>query len=1029
MEQVRIALLGGLDVVSPSGQQLMLPSRKAQALLAYLAFQPGQFHLRDGLAALLWGDASDARARHSLRQALTDLRRAMTPTAPEILLERVEGVALNPAAVEVDVARFVRLADEATPPSLEAATELYRGNLLLGIRVEQPAFEEWLTAQRERLKELALAALARLLAHQSKAGSVEPAIQTAVKLLALDPTQEAVHRMLMRLYARQGRRGAALRQYQLCVGDLARELSVEPEDDTKRLYQEILQSGSAATGAVVAPAPEPGTAETRFVGRTAELARLQQVLDETWRGEGRAVALLGEAGIGKTRLIGEIVAAARNRGARVLLGHAYETQQILPLGPWVEAIRAADVLGDAGHRADGVAPWRKELARLFPELGTTRPLTTPTSQDYLRLFEALAQLLAGMARVRPLVLVLEDLHWADEMSLRFLSFLSRRISGWTALLVVTAREEELPDVPLVQRVLTELDRDGRLVKVAVPPLSLEETSTLVETLAGSGTNAGTLAGLGQRIWRLSEGNPFTVVETVRALRETGPVETAALPPRVRDTIVARLERLSQAGQDLAAVAAVVGRACDFVLLRDATGMAAPEAAEAVEKLVARRVLHVVGEGLDFTHDRIRTVAYERLLPPRRRVLHAVVADAMEKRHAGRLDEVRDQLASHHARGGQTDRAVQHLVQLADHATLVYAYGQAADALGQAADHLRGSASLDNDRRLLDLILRQAFFLSILGRFGEIHDLLARERERLERVGDAALVGPYYFRLGLTHQNLGHFREAAESAERALAAARQRGDDATAGKAQYVLALASFYVGSLRRGVEYARAAIELLKPTDETHWLGLTYWVAGLLHTGIGQFDEALEATAAVAAIGDSTGDRRLQSFAAWVSGIALAGLGQHAAAVAACRRAVELAMDPISHALGSGWLGAVYVEAGNATEAVPLLESSVSDLLRVGLRHAAGRHAAFLAEALLLTGQREAALARAQEGLALCLETKFPLGAGVAERALARIAIASGAVDEGRRYLKAALERFVSIGALVEAARTRQALAELAER
>src|SRR3989441_2556685 len=182
--------------------------------------------------------------------------------------------------------------------------------------------------------------------------------------------------------------------------------------------------------------------------------------------------------------------------------------QTLPRGPWVEAIRAADVLGDAGHRADGVAPWRKELARLFPELGTTRPLTTPTSQDYLRLFEALAQLLAGIARVRPLVLVLEDLHWADEMSLRFLSFLSRRISGWTALLVVTAREEELPDVPLVQRVLTELDRDGRLVKVAGPAPSLVGTSTLVETLAGSGT----IAGLGQRIWRLSEGNPFTVVE-------------------------------------------------------------------------------------------------------------------------------------------------------------------------------------------------------------------------------------------------------------------------------------------------------------------------------------------------------------------------------------------------------------------------------------------------------------------------------------------------------------------------------------
>src|SRR5438132_1288998 len=341
MEQVRIALLGGLDVVSPSGQQLMLPSRKAQALLAYLAFQPGQFHLRDGLAALLWGDASDARARHSLRQALTDLRRAMTPTAPEILLERVEGVALNPAAVEVDVARFVRLADEATPPSLEAATELYRGNLLLGIRVEQPAFEEWLTAQRERLKELALAALARLLAHQSKAGSVEPAIQTAVKLLALDPTQEAVHRVLMRLYARQGRRGAALRQYQTCVAILERELGLEPEAETRQLYRELLQAPPPVAHAAhpLRRAENLTAPAAPLVGRAVEVAMLRERLAEAWKNHGAIGIIQGEAGIGKTRLIDSLVDEASDAGGHVLLGRGYESEQVLPLGPWVNALQ------------------------------------------------------------------------------------------------------------------------------------------------------------------------------------------------------------------------------------------------------------------------------------------------------------------------------------------------------------------------------------------------------------------------------------------------------------------------------------------------------------------------------------------------------------------------------------------------------------------------------------------------------------------------------------------------------------------
>jgi DNA-binding SARP family transcriptional activator len=1017
MARIRIALLGGLDVMAASGEHLALPSKKAQGLLAYLACKPGQFHLRDALATLLWGDASDARARHSLRQALTDLRRATSAVAPALLLDSSEGIALDPATVEVDVPRFVALGEQGEPAALEDAAALYRGNLLAGIRVGEPAFEDWLLGQRERLRELAVSVHARLLAHQMKSGPAERAIQTAVALLALDPVQEPVHRMLMRLYARQGRRGAALRQYQLCVGDLARELGVEPEDDTKRLYQEILQSGAAA-----AAVPAEPTSETRVVGRAAELERLRQVLDEALRGEGRAVALLGEAGIGKSRLVAEIVASARARGAGVLLGHAYESQQILPLGPWVDAIRAAGILRT---QAD-VAQRRKELARLFPELGTTRPTAMPAAQDYLRLFEALAQLLAALAAGRPHVVVVEDLHWADEMSVRFLSFLSRRVSRWPVLLVVTAREEELPDVPLVQRVLAELDRDGRLVKLQLPPLSLVDTSALVATLARHGTDAATLAGLSERIWNLSEGNPFTVVETMRGLRETGPVENAVLPPRVRDTIVARLERLSQDGQALAAVAAVVGRACDFTLLREAADMAPPRAARAVEELVARRVLHVEGEQLDFTHDRLRTVAYERLLRPRSQVLHRAVADALEKLHGPRLDEVRDQLATHYARAGLTEQAVDHLVQVAEKAARVYAYQQAADAFGRAADHLRPLGGLAADRRVLELTLRRSLYLSILGRFGEISELLARERARLDRVGEPALVGPYFFRLSLTHQNLGRFAEAAEHAERALAAGREQGDDVTMGKAHYVLALAYYYLGRLREGVEHTQAAIPRLRAPSETHWLGLTHWIAGMLRTAIGEFDEALVSTGAAAAIGDATADPRLQSFAAWVSCMALSGRGEHAAAIASGRRARELAMDPLSSVLGTGWLGSAHLQAGDAATAIPLLEAAVVDLQRMGLRHAAGRQAAFLAEALLVTGERKQARERAHEALALCRDTKFGLGIALAERALARVVAASGEEAEARRHLENALERFVDVGAEADAALTRRLLAQV---
>ena len=253
MDRIRIALLGGLDVRLPSGQAMNLSSRKAQGLLAYLALRPGQFHTRDKLATLLWGDASDERARHSLRQALLTLRRSLAAISPGLVVVAGDTLAVDASQVEVDQEAFERLAAEGTYRSLEAAASLYRGEFLEGLHVTEPAFQEWVAGQRVRLRERAVEVLARLLQHQRGNGEVEPAIQTALRLLRLDRTQEVVHRTLIQLYARQGRRAEALRQYRACVGVLRGELGVEPEPETVRLYREILRPQ-------VAPRPLAGQA-------------------------------------------------------------------------------------------------------------------------------------------------------------------------------------------------------------------------------------------------------------------------------------------------------------------------------------------------------------------------------------------------------------------------------------------------------------------------------------------------------------------------------------------------------------------------------------------------------------------------------------------------------------------------------------------------------------------------------------------------------------------------------------------------
>jgi transcriptional activator len=200
--------------------------------------------------------------------------------------------------------------------SLERAAALYQGDLLAGMVVDEAPFEEWLLAERERLRELALEGLVKLLVHQRNAGAGEGAIRTALRASALDPLHESVHRTLMRLFVQSGRRGAALRQYQICVGVLQRELGVEPESETKRLYRSILQRRDVEPVEEDAPLPisaggrahRNGSPSTRgrtagqslpellLIGRDVELARLQSALNETEEGRGQVVVLI-EAGI------------------------------------------------------------------------------------------------------------------------------------------------------------------------------------------------------------------------------------------------------------------------------------------------------------------------------------------------------------------------------------------------------------------------------------------------------------------------------------------------------------------------------------------------------------------------------------------------------------------------------------------------------------------------------------------------------------------------------------------------------------
>ena len=259
MASLRITLLGGFEARLGSGKAIDLHGRKTQALLAYLALPPGEPRSRDKLVALLWSDRGEQQARGSLRQALAELRKALGDADPPPVVAGRDEVHLDAGAVEVDAVELERLVADGAPEALERAAELYQGDLLDGIGVHDPAFEDWLRTERERLHDSAREAMSSLLDHETSAGNTDQAVAMARRLLALDPLQEAVHRALMRLYAQKGDRATALKQYQACRDVLKVELGIEPDAETERLIDEI-RKGVSETDEAEKPASSPAAA-------------------------------------------------------------------------------------------------------------------------------------------------------------------------------------------------------------------------------------------------------------------------------------------------------------------------------------------------------------------------------------------------------------------------------------------------------------------------------------------------------------------------------------------------------------------------------------------------------------------------------------------------------------------------------------------------------------------------------------------------------------------------------------------------
>jgi DNA-binding SARP family transcriptional activator len=798
----------------------------------------------DRLIDELWGERPPANAAKTVQMQISRLRKALADEAGSasagVVVTRERGYELTLDPERLDSHRFARLVAEGrselaggrperAASALEEALSLWRGAPLAEF-----AYEPFAQREIARLDDLRAAALEQLIEAKLALGGHAEVVGQLEALIGEYPYRERLRAQLMLALYRSERQADALQAYQDARRTLVEELGIEPGERLRELERAILAQDPELHLAAEEPAdaePAVETPRSAFVGRERELAELVGGLDDAFAGRGRLFLLVGEPGIGKSRLAEELIAQAKARGARVLVGRCWEAGGAPAYWPWVQSLRPYLRDTDAESLRSQLRGGAADVARLFPELRdllADLPLAPPPLESEgarFRLFDSMTAFLKSAAAKRPLVLVLDDLHAADEPSLLLLQFVAREL-GESRLLIVGAYRDVDPTLsdPLTTTV-TELAREPVTRTLALVGLGEADVARFIEA-AAPGASA---AELGPVVHAETEGNPLFVGEIVRLLAaERGLDEPAmtplAIPESVREVIGRRLRHLSDECNRLLAQASVLGREFDLDALAGVSGLGRGAILELLDEGVEARVVSevpgVIGR-MRFAHALIREAAYHRLSRSRRVQLHRQVGEALEALYSPDLETHLAELAHHFfesAAGGNGEKAVDYARRAGSRAVAVLAYEEAvrlyemalealgpdagktvglrcemllalADAQGRAGDGLAAkstylrAADLARSAGLSEMLARGA--VGYGGRFLWAHDL-ADERlvplleDGLSTLdeGDSVLRVQLLARLAAALRH-GPSRERRERiSEEAIEIARRIGDPAT-----------------------------------------------------------------------------------------------------------------------------------------------------------------------------------------------------------------------------------------------------------
>jgi DNA-binding SARP family transcriptional activator/tetratricopeptide (TPR) repeat protein len=815
-----ITLLGEQRVAAERDVLTDVCSPRTLGLLAYLVLHPGAPQLRRHLAGLFWPDTTDAQARTNLRRELHRLRHAL-PDADAVL--DVDATTLRwreDAEADVDVITFQQSAAEAEAVrpadgtdgflvAAERAVSVYGGDLLPGL------YEDWVQPERDRMRNICVGLLDSLATGLQARGLFDLALRHARRRVEVEPLEEAGYRLVMTLEAESGDRAAALRTFHRCSSVLERELGVTPSPETLAVRDGLVSRPSSAEPDGATPTSPP------LVGRAEELEVLRSIWSQVGPPQPLVALVAGEAGLGKSRVVQEVATEVEREGNAVARARCFAARGKLALAPVAEWLRVP-ALRRGIHRLDEAV--RTEVMRLVPDLATEpatdaadggverAPLTDAWHRR--RFFDALVEAVHSVGD--PVLLVLDDLQWADHETLAWLEVLVNTPSDSPLLVLGTARSEELHDNPELVGLCRRLRARALLRDVELTPLDIHAVAELAAAIDGTPQAKAAIRDLHSQ----TRGFPLFVIESVRG----GSVHSA----RVEAVLGDRLGKLSPDAATLAQLAATVGRDFSLELLRAATDLDDTALLSAVDELWKRRLLREHSPTTyDFAHDLLRDSAYTQIAPPHRQLLHQRIADALESLHQDNAEAVAAQLAEHSEQGGQPGRAVRYHWMAAESATRVFALDDAVDhhtrALQLLSDLPSGAARDRQELRLLKACVPalhslEGYASPTLGKLTERAISLAQQlgqdearvASQLVHMGNLFVVGDISAALALTDELVTQVED----------------HPAQAGQICVLHAGALASAGQLREAVDWFER-VESLSERGERFLYGFRVWVMG----------------------------------------------------------------------------------------------------------------------------------------------------------------------------------------------------------